>query len=47
MRIQNRITVNLDRGHLDGGHSDTQTTEIYLSVVGQEVRQLVAETRGR
>ena len=28
-------------------HSDTQTTEIYLQVVGQEVRQLVAETWGR
>lgn len=35
MRIQNGMTVNLDRGHLDGGHSDTQTAEIYLQVVGQ------------
>ena len=30
MRIQNGMTVNLD-----GGHSDTQTAEIYLQVVGQ------------
>ena len=42
MRIQNGMTVNLDRGR-----SDTQTAEIYLQVVGQELRQLVAETRGR
>lgn len=46
MRIQNGMTVNLDRGH-DRGHSDTQTAEIYLQVVGQKVRQLVAETWGR
>lgn len=29
------------------GHSDTRTPEIYLPVVGQEVRQRVAETWGR
>ena len=29
------------------GHSDTQATEIYLPVVGQELRQRVAKTWGR
>ena len=29
------------------GHSDTQTTEVCLQVVGQEVLQMVAESWGR